>query len=191
MRCFPGRYSRVWGGKIDFSSGTPPRERKGDRVSRPFCSLSYRGVAGKGVSNPQTGQPGPTCSFPKTDWRGAVNTNRWLSLSSETSLLAAALEKYDPISALALPLRQTCDVCPGDIRAFWAGKSPFRAERHRETETGDWLAEKIGFELLVAYWDAQARASGQRKQMLIRSRGGLGTHDLASQPKHPGSHANL
>ena len=80
-----------------------------------------------------------------TDWRGAINTNRWLSLSSETSLLAAALEKYDPISALALPLRQTCDVCPGDSRAFWAGKSPFRAERNRETENGrlaggeDWI----------------------------------------------------
>ena len=85
---------------------------------------------------PQLRKPGPTCSFPKTDWRGAVNTNRWLSLSSETSLLAAALEKYDPISALALPLRQTCDVCPGDSRAFWAGKSPFRAERNRETENG-------------------------------------------------------
>ena len=107
------------------------------RVSRPsLCSLLYSGVAGKGVSNPKTGKPGPTCSFPKTDWRGAVNTNRWLSLSSETSLLAAALEKYDPISALALPLRQICDVCPGDIRAFWAGKSPFRAERNRETENG-------------------------------------------------------
>jgi hypothetical protein len=93
----------------------------------------------------------PTCRFPKTDWRGAVNTNRWLSLSSETSLLAAALEKYDPISALALPLRQTCDVCSGDIRAFWAGKSPFRAERNRETENGrlaggeDWIRTQSDF----------------------------------------------
>jgi hypothetical protein len=53
---------------------------------------------------------------------------------SETSLLAAALKKYDSLSVLALPLRPTSGACPGDIRAFWAAKPIFRAECHRERE---------------------------------------------------------
>jgi hypothetical protein len=75
----------------------------------------------------------------------AVNANRWLSLTSETPLLDPALEKYNPVSAPALPFRQTCGVRPGDIRAFWAAKSTFRVERHQEREKArlaggeDWI----------------------------------------------------
>ena len=45
----------------------------------------------------------------------------------------------------ALALRQTCDTCQCDIRAFWAAKSTFRAERHQERENArlaggeDWI----------------------------------------------------
>jgi hypothetical protein len=69
------------------------------------------------------------------DWLlSAVSANRWLRFTSETPLLDSALEKYDPVSAPALPFRQTRDVCPCDIRAFWAVKLTFQAERHRERE---------------------------------------------------------
>jgi hypothetical protein len=81
----------------------------------------------------------------QTDWRRAVNANRWLSLVCETPLPDPASEKYKQIARPAVGLRQTLDVCPCDIRAFWAAKSSFWAERHREREKArlaggeDWI----------------------------------------------------
>jgi len=53
--------------------------------------------------------------------------------SSENEAVEAFSER--PRSAEeTVRLRQTLDVCPRDIRAFWAAQSSFRAERHRERE---------------------------------------------------------
>jgi hypothetical protein len=71
---------------------------------------------------------------PKTDWRRAVNANRWFRLACETPLPEPASEKYEQIANPAVRLRQTLDVCPCDIRAFWAAKWSFRPQRHRERE---------------------------------------------------------
>jgi hypothetical protein len=66
-------------------------------------------------------------------------------LAQLSPLLDPPSEKYEPISTPALALRQTCDVCQYDIRAFWAAKSTFRAERHQEREKArlaggeDWI----------------------------------------------------
>jgi hypothetical protein len=77
-------------------------------------------VDGTASSNPKTGKRGPTCSFPKTDWRRAVNTNRWLSLACGTPLADPASEKYK-------------------------GKIDFSSKRHRKREKArrdggeDWI----------------------------------------------------
>jgi hypothetical protein len=71
---------------------------------------------------------------PKTDWRRAVNANRWFRLACETLLPEPASEKYEQIANPAVRLRQTLDVCPCDIRAFWAAKWSFRPQPHRERE---------------------------------------------------------
>jgi hypothetical protein len=82
---------------------------------------------------------------PETDWRRAVNAHRWFSLACETPLPDPASEKYEQIASPSVRLRQTLDVCPCDIRAFWAAKSSFWTERHRQRERArlaggeDWI----------------------------------------------------
>ena len=53
------------------------------------------------------------------DWLlSAVSANRWLRFTSETPLLDSALEKYDPVSAPALPFRKHATFVPAIFARF-------------------------------------------------------------------------
>ena len=65
------------------------------------------------------------------------------------------------LARLVSAIRETCDVCPGDIRAFWAAKSTFEWNASERENCRDWLAvDAVPSELLSAQNFYQGKTQG-------------------------------
>ncbi len=148
---------RFWACSPSFPILPFPRPRGFGRSA----ATSYLDQAVRGQSMPEKANA-------KTDWRRAVSANRWLSLACETPLPDPASEKYKRIANPALPLRQTLDVCPCDIRAFWAAKLSFRAERHREREGETGWRRELDSNSQLSFLNTLSKGARTRSRALWR-----------------------